>query len=364
MNEKNTISPFFIIFLIYVSMVGVGVLNFQRELIQDAGYDGWISVLLMAISVHVILWMIYRILSTAHHEAEDITSINLRYFGKWLGNGVNLLIVLYFYSGAFVEFRSYIEIIQVWIFPEMGVLAISIALVVLIHYTVSGGFRAITGLSFWGMILSYLLVIPILVITFKFRHPMNLLPVMNHSLQDIVRSSKSMLYPFMGFEALIMYYPFIKTPAKSQKWAHWTVIFVTSLYLITSFITFMYYSEGQLRQIIWPTLSMIMIIEVPILQRLEYLAISLWMIKIVANIGISLWVACRGMKNTLRVKPSRGLLGLLAGFLILEHFVQDRSSIRRMHELYSTIGLYVIYGYIPLMFIITQVIKKKRINTV
>lgn len=358
-DEKYLISPFLIFPLMYVSMVGVGVLNFQRVVAEHAGYNAYISVVLVGISIHLILWMIYKILRS-NQEGLDVTAINKTCFGKIAGNIINFAIVFYFCFGAYIEFRAYIEVIQVWVFPSMKILPLSTILVLLIYYTVSGGFRSVTGLSFLGLLITIISFIPQTLLVLPYTHPLNLMPLFNHSITDILLSSKSMLYQFMGFEALLLFYPFIKTPEKSQKWAHLTVFFVTLMYLMIIIITFMYYSEGQLREILWPTLNMLKIIEGPVIMRVEILAISLWLIKILANISLSLWVACRGMKNVFQIKPRVSLLAFLAGILILECFVKDRSIFRWISEFYSDVGLYFIYGYIPIMFVVTQI--RKNLN--
>ncbi|MBM7563984.1 GerAB/ArcD/ProY family transporter [Paenibacillus sacheonensis] len=358
-DEKHLISPFLIVPLMYVSMVGVGVLNFQRELAEHAGYNAYISVVIVGISIHLIVWMIYKILRS-NPEGLDITAINHTYFGKIAGSIINFAIVLYFFFGAYIEFKAYIEVIQVWMFPSMKILPISTILMLLIYYTVSGGFRSVTGLSFLGFLMSLIFIIPENLPVLPYLHPQNLMPLFNHSASDILLSSKSMIYQFLGFEALLLFYPFIKSPAKSQKWAHLMVIFVTLLYLMIIIITFMYFSEGQLRQISWPTLNMLKIIEGPVFQRVEYLAISLWLLKNLSGISLSLWAACRGMKNVFRIKPRASLLAFLVGILILDYFLKDRSIYRWISEFYSDVGLYFIYGYIPIMFVVTQIRKMGR----
>ncbi|MBO0962167.1 GerAB/ArcD/ProY family transporter [Neobacillus sp. MM2021_6] len=356
-DEKYLISPFLIAPLMYVSMVGVGVLNFQRELAEHAGYNAYISVVLVGISIHLILWMIYKILSS-NQEGLDITDINKTSFGKIVGNIINFTIVLYFFFGAYIEFNAYIEVIQIWVFPSMKILPISTILVSFIYYTVSGGFRTITGLSFFGFLMTLIFIIPENLSVLPYTHPLNLMPLFNHSITDILLSSKSMVYQFLGFESLLLFYPFIKSPAKSKKWAHLMALFVTLLYLMIIIITFMYFSEGQLREISWPTLNMLKIIEGPVFQRVEYLAISLWLIKNLSGISLRLWSACRGMKSIFQIKPRASLLTFLVGFLIVEYFMKERSLFRWMSEFYSDIGFYFIYGYIPIMFIVTQVRKK------
>jgi spore germination protein (amino acid permease) len=355
-DEKYLISPFLIVPLMYVSMVGVGVLNFQREVAEHAGYNGYISVILVGISIHLILWMIYKIFSS-NQEGLDVTAINNTCFGKIAGNIINFAIVLYFFFGACIEFKAYIEVIQVWVFPSMKILPLSIILVLLIYYSVSGGFRSVTGLSSLGFLMTLGFILPENLLVLPYTHPLNLMPLFNHSITDILLSSKSMLYQFLGFEALLLFYPFIKSPAKSKKWAHLAVFFVTLMYLILIINTFMYYSEGQLREIYWPTLDMLKIIEGPVFMRVEILAISMWLIKILAGISLSLWAACRGMKTVFQIKPRASLLAFLIGILLLEYFLKDRSIFRWISEVYSDFGLYFIYGYIPILFVVTQIRK-------
>lgn len=82
-NEKYKVSPFYVFFLVHSVQTGVGVLSFQRVLAKSAGTDGWISILLAGLIVHILIWIIYKILSIV---TGDIISANNHAFGKWIGN--------------------------------------------------------------------------------------------------------------------------------------------------------------------------------------------------------------------------------------------------------------------------------------
>jgi spore germination protein (amino acid permease) len=356
-SEKYMVSPYFVIFPLYVSIVGVGILSFQRKLIEHAGYNAWISVILTGISVHFILGMIYKILS-ADPDGQEIITLNNTLFGKFLGIFLNSAIVLYFVYGAFLKLKVYIEMVQVWFFPGMNIFPLSIAIALLIYYAVSGGFRSVTAIGVWTILISLPSVIPQVLLTLPFLHPLNLLPLVNHSATDILLSSKRMMIEYLGFETLLIFYPFIKTPAKSQKWAHIIVIFITFLYLMILIMAFMFFSEGQLRHSIWPTLDMISIFEVPLLQRLEYFFVSLWIINIIAGISIYLWVACRGLNTAFRIGQRHSLIVFLIAAVTLNYFMRDRSNIDWISDLYENIGFYFIYAYIPLMFVCVLIRKR------
>ncbi|WP_201004247.1 GerAB/ArcD/ProY family transporter [Paenibacillus glycanilyticus] len=356
-NEKYKISPYLIIFPLYVSMVGIGILFYQRTVIKHAGYNAWISVILAGISIHILVWMIYKLLSTTKGE-HDIATINNKLFGKVLGSFFNAAIVLYFVFGAFVKFKVYIELIQVWLFPSMNFLYISIVILLLVYYAVSGGIRTVTGIAVWATMISFVTIIPQVLLAFPYLHPLNLLPLWNHSISEVLLSSKDMAFNFLGFEILLLFYPFVKTPEKSQKWAHLILFLVILLYLVILVLAFMFFTEEQLRHTIWPTLNMIGIFEVPLLQRLEYIAISLWFIKIVAGIAVYIWAACRGTKIAFRIRPRLFLAMSLISIGILCELIRDHRTVEKLSAIYSVVGLYFIYAYIPLVLIVVLIRKR------
>lgn len=350
------ISPYFIIFPLYVSVVGAGIMTYQRKLMEHAGYNAWISVLLTGMSMHLILWMMYTLLSS--RDGHELMTLNRSLFGLFLGNIVNSAVVLYFVIGAFLKIKAYIEIVQVWFFPVMNILPLSIVIALLIYYAVSGGFRSVTGISVWATVFSFASLFPEVLLSLPFLHPLNLLPLVNHSATDILLSSKSIVFDFLGVETLLIFYPFIKTPAKSQKWAHLIMILITFLYLTFLLLAYMFFSEGQMRHSVWPTLELISIFEVPLLQRLEYFFVSLWLIKMIAGASIYLWAACRGMKTAFRARQRLSLIVLLIAIVMLNYVIADHRTIVRFSDLYGTVGFYFIYAYIPLMFVCVLIRKR------
>ncbi|MCM3626805.1 spore germination protein [Paenibacillus glycanilyticus] len=356
-SEQYTISPYLIIFPLYVGMVGVGILTYQRRVMEHAGYNSWVSLIITGLSMHLLLWMLYKILSSIE-DSRDIVAINHKLFGKWLGNLINLAIVLYFVLGAFVKFKVYVEMIQVWLFPSMNFLPVSIVILLIVYYAVSGGLRSVTGIAVWATMISCLSIVPQVSLTFPYLHPMNLLPLFNHSATDILLSSKDMGFEYLGFETLLFIYPFVKTPEKSQKWAHLIMILVTLLYLMILILAFMFFTEEQLLHTIWPTLNMIGIFEVPLLQRLEYMAVSLWFIKIIAGISIFIWAACRGMKLAFHFRPRISLIVFLAAITVSSYFIIDHRTVEWVSKMYANVGLYFIYAYIPFIFLCVMVRKR------
>jgi spore germination protein (amino acid permease) len=359
-DEQYLVSPFFVFFLIYSSIISVEIMSFQRVIMEGAGYDAWISVLLSGLSIHILVWMIYRILKIAN---DDLIYINQFCFGKWIGGLLNVFIIFYFLISAFIAFRLYIEVVQVWMFPLMKTWQISLIFLLLLYYIVSSGFRVITGICFWGTIIPFIiLILPETISPLEFGHVSNLFPLFNHSVKEILVSSKAMLVQYLGFETLLMFYPFIKNPEKSQKWAHYGVLFAILLYLTVTIVAFVFFNPEHLKQTIWPNLTMLKIAEMPFVERFEYIVVSVWLLVVLPNISLRLWAACRGFKKLVNIKQNIILLIFLSLLFILSNVLQGHNLIQQFVDLYSNIGFYVVYLYIPIIFIAIHIKQKITSN--
>ncbi|MGF6952389.1 spore germination protein AB [Neobacillus sp. B4I6] len=354
--EKAKISPFLVFFLVHTMQLGIGVLGYQRIIAQTAGYDAWISVVIAGLSVHIILWMIYKIAETANG---DIVSAHTFVFGKKMGKLLSLPFVLYFLLICVSVLRTFIEVVQVWMFQDMSTFWYSLAFCSLAIYIIFGGFRTVTGVAFFGVVLpAYLLF------TFFFTIPYadlrNLLPIFDHSIRDLVMASYQMSLTYLGYEILLFIYPFIKEPQKSKKWAHLGVLFTTFLYTFLTIVTFAYFSEGQLQKNVWATLTMWKIVEMPFVERFEYIGIANWNIIILPNFCIALWCASRIVKRVTNMKQKYGVLILAMVVLITINFLKTRQQIHTLIDYTGKIAFWINYGYIPLLFFLILIVKKVK----
>ncbi|MGM0835438.1 MAG: GerAB/ArcD/ProY family transporter [Bacillota bacterium] len=346
-KEQYLVTSFFVFFLIHSSQTGIGMLGFQQSIVEGAGQDAWISVLLTGLSVHVIIWMIYKMLT---NPTKDVLALHTYCFGKMIGNVLSILLVLYFFILATTVVRVYLEILQVWVFPEIKTWELGLLLIFIIYYIVSGGFRVITGFSFLGVLLPSILL-------FTFYYPIKysqynyLLPVFNHSISEILKSSKASTIVFIGFEAILIYFPFIKHPEKSFKWANLAALYTTILYVAVTIVTILFFSHGHLRHTLWPTLVMTKIIEMPFIERFEFSFIFFWLLVIIPTICIPIWSCTRILKQLTNIKPRLLLLVLTFIILVASILIDDQSKVALLSSVVSDIGFYFVYVYIPLLYI-------------
>ncbi|MEH7384151.1 GerAB/ArcD/ProY family transporter [Bacillus sp. JJ1521] len=357
-KESFLVSPFFVFFLIHSMQVGVGILGFQRIIAKSAGHDSWIAVILAGVAVHIIVWMMYKILN---HSKGDIIEVHKEVFGKWIGGFFSLLFVVYLMTLAVTVLRTYIEVVQVWMFPELNAWVFGFFSLLLTYYIILGGFRTVTGISFFSIVLPVYILL-LVFYPLNFAHVRNLVPIMDQSLIDIAKATKDMTLSILGFETLLVFYPFIKNPERSQKWAHLGVLATTVLYLITVITAIMFYSSGQLDKHIWATLSMFKIIVMPFVERFEYIGVASWFLIILPNICIAIWGASRGIKKVFSVQQRKVVLLILAVVFVASSFFKSRHQVDMLNEYMSRFGFYFIFVYIPILFVITIAIRKLRVK--
>ncbi|RAK18607.1 spore germination protein (amino acid permease) [Anoxybacillus vitaminiphilus] len=355
-SERFKISPFLVFFAVSSMQIGIGVLGYQRIIAKSAGYDAWISVILAGIAGHITLWMMYSILQKTNGS---IVETNQQIFGKLIGNILNLLLALYYTALVVGVLRTYIEVVQVWMFPDLKIEVLAAAFMLLTIYIVLGGFRAVVGVCFFSIILPSYLILTF-VYTFEYANFRMLLPIFDHSILDILKATKDMTLTILGFETLFIYYPFIKNAGQSKKWAHLAILSTTLIYVVITVITFAFFSEKQLQKHIWATLSMWKIVEMPFIERFEYLGIATWTIVILPNICLAAWCASRIVKQVVNIQQKYALIVLSVICTVAVCLIKTRENVNLLNDMLGYVGFYFLYGFVPFIFILLHIIHKVR----
>nr|WP_240390624.1 GerAB/ArcD/ProY family transporter [Bacillus sp. Y1] len=188
----------------------------------------------------------------------------------------------------------------------------------------------------------------------------NLLPIFNHSVLEIIKSTKQISLSVLGFETLLFYYPFFKDPKKSQKWAHLGSASTIFVYLAVMIVSIAYFSEEQLNRNIWGTLTMLKIVQLPFVERIEYVAISSWLFVILPNLCLAMWSASRGAKRVFKKKQRTLLVVLLLIVCAGSSVLKTREQIDMISNFTAEIGFYLIFGYIPFLFLFSTIFYRMK----
>lgn len=354
-KKQEMINAFLLFFVIHTCQIGVGIHGFQRVIYQDAKHDAWISVILIGVFTHIIA--IFMIKTLEIYGSNDLYGIHNDIFGKWVGNFLNSLYVLYCAASFFMVLRNYIEVIQTWVFPNLQTWFISATLLLIVIYAFTGGLRVLVGLSFFSFFIGIWLL-PLLAYPLNFTTPQSLLPVMETNIMGILNGAKSMTFTVIGFEILNIIYPFIKEKNKVQKYVHWGLLTTTIIYLAVILVSITYFSGEQLSKTIWATLSLFSIVSFPFLERFEFIAVCFWMLIILPNLCLFLWAAYRGTIRMVKISSTQFISIFSIVLFMLSLSIETRIQINTANGYFGQVAFYVVFVY-PIILYFLAVMKKK-----
>jgi spore germination protein (amino acid permease) len=354
-KPQKMVNTFLLIFVVHSMQLGVGIQGFQRIIYLEAKHDAWISVILSGVASAIVGFVMVKTLSA--YASADLYGIQYDVFGRWLGNSMNILFVLYCLGGFHVIVRNYIEVIQAWIFPELPNWFLSLTLVFLAFYGLNGGLRTIVGLSFFSVTLSLWLVL-LLTYPFQFTNWDYLFPFFESSVTEILKGAKQMTFTIIGFEVIFVIYPFLKEKDKVHRHMQYGLLFTTILYLGLMVVSLAYFSGGQLERTIWGTLSLFKIVRFPFIERFEYVAITFWVLLILPNLMFYLWSASRGIARILDKKEKKINWMLLAVLYLSLLYPLNRMEINLMNDYFAKGAFYIVFCY-PFLLYGAVLIKKK-----
>ena len=355
LTPKDMFNAYLLFFVIHSTQIGVGIHGFQRIVYQDARHDAWISVLFAGLATHIVAFCMIKTLEA--YGSNDLYGIQQDVYGKWIGNFLNVIYILYCSVAFFSVIRNYTEVIQAWIFPGISTWFVSATLLIIIIYTFTGGLRVMVGVSFFSIVLA-LWILPMLIFPLKFSSAESLFPILEANISSILKGAQSMTFTVIGFEILNVIYPFIKDKKNVKKHTHLALLATTFVYLSVMLVSITYYSEGELLKTIWATLTLFSIISFPFMERFEFVAVVFWMLIILPNLCLYLWAAYRGTIRLVNVSGTKFVWIFSLLIFIGTLMVQTRTQINMINTQFGKVAFYIVFVYPIFLYMITMLKKK------
>ncbi|WP_010650193.1 GerAB/ArcD/ProY family transporter [Oceanobacillus massiliensis] len=351
-----TFEAFYLFFIISSIQLGVGIMGAPKFIFAEAHQDSWISIILMTGYIIVILLVMLYILR--QYENADIIGIQMDLFGKWIGGLLGTVYIVYFAMTLFSVIITYIEVVKVFIFPEISSFILGLILIILVVYTVLGGIRIIVGVCFLFFILTqwllFLLIEPAMQIDF-----LHFQPIFGTSAIEILKGAKATSYTFIGFEIFFMLYPFIQNKEKIKLPLLLGAVWSGLIVLFTTFIAIGFFSSEQLLRREWALLALFKIQTFSFVERFDFVVVAEWMMVIVPNMVLLMWGITYSMKRVYRVPQKLSLYITAIVLLIGSTFIDHHFQIQKIIDYVAQLGFWLVYVY-PLLLLPLVIIKKKR----
>src|SRR5690606_21171189 len=113
-------------------------------------------------------------------------------------------------------------------------------------------------------------------------------------------------------------------------------------------------------QLIWASLNMWKIIEMPFVERFEYIGIATWFVIMLPKVCLYLWISGRMLKRSFDVRLRTSIPIIASLCLIVLPFMENRTQIHSAIDFVSQIDLYLTGIYIPILFICVLIVWKVK----
>ena len=103
-----------------------------------------------------------------------------------------------------------------------------------------------------------------------------LLPVLNHSYKEYIEAALNTSFAYSGFEISILAYSYVNKKEKILKTGVNSIIITGSIYLYTVVTALVIFGPGLVQKFTFPTIRILTTHEIPVLERVEFIFIILW----------------------------------------------------------------------------------------
>lgn len=357
MGKNNSITKFQAFFILIQSQIGVGLLSLPNVVQKTAHGDGWISTLIAGVAVQFMLVVYWQLLKRFPNLV--YTEITHKIVGRFLGRLFNLFIYMNFILVGSLATILFIKIINLWLLPLTPDWIISILILAACIYLTISDLRMIARFFVLATSLIILLLFTSLLNWFTPKEFQYILPIGSSGFMNILIGSKNSLLAMLGFEGLLIIYPFIIQNKKGVlKTISMANIFITLFYTYFIFLTLISFSPDQLAQMREPILNLLRGITYKMVDRVDLIFLSIWIVPMATSIIAYIFFASKSM-NVEKKNYQKAVL--LNGFIIfLITLIPHDDAIITLFNKYVSYLNYLVVFIIPTLLLILSFLFNKH----
>ena len=359
MNKKNRLLTSVELFFILVGcIIGMGVTSLPADVVSIAKQDGWISTIIGGIyPLYIVL--IGGIIIKKYPDS-NIMNLSKAFFGKIVGNVLNLLFMLQFLfyavmviSGSSNQLRAY----SIYFIPHFKMVMV---LALVAFYASIKGLKVLVRFT---TITFFLLLIVILAstVTFKSASLLNVKPFLGAGIPKILEGSIQSSFAYANMEILLVIYPYVQEKKYIVKAALTSTIVITFIYTWTVFTSIYFSGPDLVLKQLWPFSFVAESFKIPVVNNFRYVNIIIWIVIAYKTIAVEFYASTKIFNNIIKIKRKWVCFLLLPIILVLPIFI-DNEVIRRdiLSKVIPWITLFNI-TYVTIIAILTILIDKNKL---
>jgi spore germination protein (amino acid permease) len=299
MNNNKFISSYALFSSLVVSIIGVGIFSYPRDVAEFVSNDIWLITLIGGIINLFIISMIVRVFEL--NGFIPFSDILNNCFGKILGKVAMISITIGSIVGMALGIRVFSEVVKIFLLQKTPTEFIIVITLLMVVYLVRDGLH---GLVRFNEITFFLMFVPLavmLLFTIKNADFTNLLPAFQDTSSNYLMALKYIAITYTGLEIIYILLPFLLDEKKANKVAKKGILFTTVIYLSIVILCIAAFGSSQIKTMLWPTIILLKTVNIPgnFIERWEGIVITLWILFYFTSVANGFSLSSYLIKNTI-----------------------------------------------------------------
>lgn len=341
MEKDNFITSYGFIATIIVTVVGIGIFSYPRELATMVEGDVW----LVTIVAGLINLLLLKLVVTAVrlNGFQTITDIIKARFGSIFGGLILIIMSLPTLFSVSLGLRAFIEVVKMYLLTKTPTEFLLIVTILVGVYIVRGGVGInvkFNEITLWIMFVPAVIIV---LFTFKQADYTNILPAFRQDVKSYIYTLPAASFAFTGVEVVYMILPMLRNKKNAIKGIRYSVIFITFFYIVVSVTSIAVLTTSETKNLLWPAIDLIRNIDVPgaFVERWDGVVMALWIIYFFTTFSNSYTFSAYILSDALPLRDIRFSALILAPFIYLTAMFPTNIT-----ELYSVIHIIAPFNYI------------------
>lgn len=313
-NSNQITKLQFYCFLLH-AQIGIAFLLIPHVLGEEAGHDGWISVIFAGTFIQILGFLYYYIIK--NYPNKTFYDITIIVFGNKIGKIINIVLISYYFLYSVIVASKCASILNLWLYYRTPTWVITGLFIFIGYFIVTSNANVIGRF----LVISSVFIFSIIFFLFWAIKDLNylyILPIGEAGIIKILKSSVNGTIAFAGFEIFLFIHSFTDIPSKKKlkiyNAAIWTV---ASLYLIATLICFMFFPNSA-KNIENAVVYLLVPMQFTIVERVEVFFLAGWTVMMATSFICFLFVCSLGiMKLRKSASHVKYVLPICIGSFIL-----------------------------------------------
>lgn len=298
MDDRFVITSKQLMFIIIGSQIATGIFSLPRVVTVDAGVHGWLAVILGAIpSIFAILLIVNM---GKKFPDKNIVEVSKYLFSRPIGSIITIVTLLYITFLQSIVIRIFAEITSLYMLPKTPTSVIIFLVLLPVIYTIIQGGKVvgrINELLFYFLLL--ILLLPFAALGYS--DITNILPLGDIDTAGLLKGVFSASFAYAGVELLFVTYFMVDNKEKVLKYVLGSQLIVLTIYVSLVVLCTLVFGHYAMKNMMWPLLTLIKVIEIPVFERLEIFFLAFWLglgVRPVLNNGLAVSYSLSKLFNT------------------------------------------------------------------